>query len=113
MRMTASGNGRLFIPDDLEIGPGDAVRFVLTVPDVRSVAFEADDLSPQARTLLAERSALRGPVLTDPGASYEISFEDAPPGSYPYFVPGQGAPRPHGRIHVRGGDAEVDEPAEP
>jgi len=88
VRVTGEGIRLRFEPAQLEIDAGDAVRFVQTRSVPVSVNFEPTGLPPEAREWAAEAGLSRGPLLTDPGAIYEVDFADAPPAVYRYLAPG-------------------------
>jgi len=88
VRVAGEGVRLRFEPAELEIDPGDAVRFVQTRSVPVSVNFEPAGLPPEARDWAVEAGLPRGPLLTDPGAIYEVDFADAPPAVYRYLAPG-------------------------
>jgi plastocyanin len=103
VRLIARGDQYAFEPAEVRIRPGDVVRFVNTDHQPESVAFEIDAAPPQAREFL-DRAGLRtGPLLTEPGAFFDVSFEDAPPGVYPFASVPHGDRGMRGRIVVEAG----------
>lgn len=76
--------------DTVRIRPGDAVRFVAADPMLHAVAFDVSLLRTEAAAFLERTGQLRGPPLIETGASWIVSFEDAPPGAYPFADLSQG-----------------------
>lgn len=71
-------------PDTVRIRPGDIVRFVTGDSRPHAVVFDAARLPPEARAFLERTGQLRGPPLIQEGAAWVLSFEGAPPGTYPF-----------------------------
>jgi len=88
VRVAGEGVRLRFEPAELVIDPGDAVRFVQTRSVPVGINFEPAGLPPEARNWVLEAGLPRGPLLTDPGAIYEVNFADAPPADYRYLAPG-------------------------
>jgi plastocyanin len=73
-----------FEPSEVTAARGDRVRFVQTGHLVQSVIFDVSRLEDEALNWLRGRGLDSGPLLTRPGEAYEVDFESAPPGSYPF-----------------------------
>jgi plastocyanin len=73
-----------FEPSEVTVAPGDRVRFVQTGHLVQSVRFDGSHLEGDALGWLRGRGLDSGPLLTRPGEAYEVDFESAPPGRYPF-----------------------------
>jgi len=71
-------------PDTVTIRVGDVVRFISADRHPHAIAFELERLSPQMADFLRESGQLRSPPLIIEGASWIVSFADAPPGAYPF-----------------------------
>ncbi len=84
VRIVQHDRGNKFDPPGLAITSGDAVRFVLTGGRPESVVFDADAATPEATAFIRENSLDLGVLLVEPGQSHVISFQGAPPGSYPF-----------------------------
>lgn len=87
-----SDRGELkFVPDTLEIQPGDTVKWVLNKVPPHNVVFEADKI-PNGNKTIADKISHKK-LLFAPGDSYETTFSDTEPsGSYPYYCePHRGA----------------------
>lgn len=79
-----------FQPADVTVKLGDRIRFVNVSGGPHNVAFDAERIPDGVEGALADNmpnamAALAGPLLTDPGATYTISFRSVKPGRYPYF----------------------------
>jgi plastocyanin len=83
VRLVARVDSYAFEPDEVRIRPGDVVRFVNTGYQPESVAFDAGEATPEVGEFLQLHGLVAGPLLTGPGAFFDVSFENAPPGVYP------------------------------
>lgn len=80
----------IFSPATLTIKVGDTVRWMNVSGMPHNVAFYADKIPAGAADVLntvmpKKMSPLQGPLMMNPGESYEITFLGAPTGSYGYF----------------------------
>jgi plastocyanin len=73
-----------FHPPRAEAAPGDYVRFTAADGGGHAIVFAEDRLTPQARAFLERTDQLRSPPLIQEGASWVITLEDAPAGTYPF-----------------------------
>jgi plastocyanin len=80
-----------FEPDTIRINAGDVVRFITADRHPHAIAFEATQLAPALEEFLRRTSQLRGPPLITEGASWIVSFADAPAGTYPFIDLSQNA----------------------
>lgn len=103
VRLVASGDRYAFEPAEVRIRPGDVVRFVQTSRQPESVAFDAGLTPPGGVAVLRREDARAGPLLARPGAVWNVSFEGAPPGVYPFVS------LPHGEFGMRGRVVVTDE----
>jgi plastocyanin len=87
-----SDKGELkFVPETLEIQPGDTVKWVMNKVPPHNVVFESDKI-PNANKALAEKISHKK-LLFAPGETYESLFSVAEAsGTYPYYCePHRGA----------------------
>jgi plastocyanin len=82
VRLVARGDQYAFEPAEVTIRPGDVVRFVQTGHQPEAVVFDTAQLPPSGVEVLRREGALAGPLLTTPGATWDVHFEGAPAGSY-------------------------------
>lgn len=75
-------------PALLTIEPGAYVEFVTVDWLVHEVIFEEDSLAAAQRTFLRRTDQVASPPLIDRDSRYVLSFEEAPPGRYPYVLEG-------------------------
>ena len=90
VRMTMTGNTARYEPATLTISPGDQVRFVNVSGGPHNVAFDAATIPADVKAVLNRNMTnqideLWGPLLSEPNASYTVSFAGVRPGSYAYF----------------------------
>ena len=90
VRMMMDGPVPKFQPAVLTIHPGDRVRFINVSGGPHNVSFDPATLpAGMDRVLEAampdQIQRLWGPLMSEPNASYTVSFEGAAPGRYPYF----------------------------
>ena len=71
-------------PATVEARVGDAVAFNAGDAITHSVVFLADRLDSAQVAFLESDGQLRGPPLLSEDASWIVTFEDAPPGDYPF-----------------------------
>jgi plastocyanin len=77
-------NGMVIEPDSVNVSPGDAVRFIAEDAATHAIVFDATNLEAVPQAFLARTNQLRGPPLVNPGSTWVISLESAPPGAYPF-----------------------------
>jgi plastocyanin len=96
--------GNRFVPAELTIGKGDTVRFIMGGGGPHNVAFHdlKSESADRLRKLMTDQvSDLAGPLLLDPGETYNIVFADVPAGTYPYWCAPHIAAGMKGTITVR------------
>jgi plastocyanin len=81
---SASATTPAFQPDTIRARPGDVVRFITADRHPHAIAFETTLLTPTLEEFLRRTSPLRSPPLIVEGASWVISFANAPAGEYPF-----------------------------
>jgi len=88
VKMTGNGNNvAAFEPKALTIAPGTTVRFINVSGGMHNVAFWGDSIPAGAAAVLTAAMPntidnLSGPFLMQPNDTYEISFANAPKGTY-------------------------------
>jgi plastocyanin len=94
VKMTGNGSTiAAFEPKTLTIAPGTTVRFINVSGGMHNVAFWADSIPAGAGAVLTAAMPntidnLSGPFLMQPNDKYDISFANAPKGTYRgYCVP--------------------------
>jgi len=80
--------GELAQPDSLDLPSGDLVQFVSMDWLVHEVRFELDSLGTEARRFLESTGQEASPPLLQRDARFVLTFENAPPGRYPYRLAG-------------------------
>lgn len=89
-------------PDRITVAPGEWVSFRGGDARGHVVRFDTLALGVDARAWLRDRDQLESPPLLTPLSRWVVSFQEAPPGGYPFVVEGGGATG-GGRIDVRTG----------
>lgn len=92
VRMLRTADQRyVFAPQTLTIRDGDRVRWIVESGIPHNVAFYPESIPAGAAQMLAEAMAadgqvgpLAGPILTEPGQTFEILFAGVPAGRYRY-----------------------------
>ena len=94
VKMTGNGSTHAaFEPSSLKIAPGTTVRFINVAGGPHNISFWGDSVpSGGAAALNANMKNtvdnLSGPFLTQPNETYDVSFANAPKGTYKgYCVP--------------------------
>jgi plastocyanin len=77
-------------PGELVVRPGDIVEFVTVDRRVHTLRFPADSLGPAARDFLWSTEQDGSPPLVGQGSRFVVTFENAPPGRYPFVSRGYG-----------------------
>lgn len=99
--LSGRGDRTRILPAHLEVGPGDVVQFRVMDRRVHRVRFPLEDLAPAAREFLEATDQHSPAPLVERDARLVLTFAGAPPGIYPFWVEGYGAPV-QGSIRVRG-----------
>jgi plastocyanin len=86
-----AGTAEEATPDSLEVLVGDLVQFVSGDWMVHEVRFETDALRAPTRTFLEGSGQLASPPLLQRDARFVLTFDEAPPGRYPYRLTGNRA----------------------
>ena len=88
VKMTGNGSTiAAYEPSSLTIAPGTTVRFVNVSGGPHNIAFWQDSIPAGAAAALNANMKntidnLSGPFLTGPNESYDVSFANAPQGTY-------------------------------
>jgi plastocyanin len=90
IRTTAGGGGE-FDPPSVQARVGDVLRFTTKDAQTHAIAFDAVTLPPAALEYLESHAQLRSPPMLREGASWVISFAEAPPGPYRFRCTTHGA----------------------
>ncbi len=91
VKMTGNGSTRAtYEPSTLTIAPGTTVRFINVSGGPHNIAFWQDSVPAGGAAALNANMKntvdnLSGPFLTSPNESYEVSFANAPAGTYKGF----------------------------
>jgi plastocyanin len=85
VRLVGRGDRYAFEPAEIQLRRGDVLRFVQTTHQPEAIAFDSAAAPADGAEILAERGLLRGPLLTEPGAFFDIPFAEVPSGEYPFF----------------------------
>jgi plastocyanin len=90
VNMVLEGSKYKYDPETLTIKSGDVVRFHNKSGGPHNVSFWADSIPSGAPDVLKKNmpnqmAPLEGPLLTEPNASYEVSFAGAPKGEYKFY----------------------------
>lgn len=88
VKMTGNGSTvALFEPATLTIAPGTTVRFINVSGGPHNIAFWGDSIPAGAAAVLNANMPnrmdnLSGPFATQPNETYDVSFANAPTGTY-------------------------------
>lgn len=90
VNMVLEGSKYKYDPETLTIKSGDVVRYHNKSGGPHNVSFWADSIPSGAADVLKngmqnQMAPLEGPLLTEPNATYEVSFAGAPKGEYKYY----------------------------
>ena len=84
------GSEEHVVPPTLEVAAGEIVEFVTVDRRVHVVRFTRDSLSTEAARFLGDTRQGSSPPMIQQGSRYVVTFENAPPGRYPFLVSGYG-----------------------
>jgi plastocyanin len=101
VNMVLDGSNYKYDPSSLVINAGDVVRFHNKSGGPHNISFYPDSVPAGGADVLKQQmpnqmAPLEGPLLTDPDATYEISFAGAPKGVYKFFC------LPHVALNMKG-----------
>ena len=92
--MVLEGSSYKYVPSEITVKAGDAIRFHNKSGGPHNVSFWADSIPAGAADPLnagmpdapgAKMGPLQGPLLTDPDAAYTVTFASVPTGEYKFY----------------------------
>ena len=92
IRLGSRGGVEVVEPSEVELAPGAYAEFFTRDRRVRTVAFLLDSLSVEQAEFLRSSGQDRSPPLVELDSRFLTSFQNAPPGRYPFVVEGSGEP---------------------
>ncbi len=106
VNMVLEGSSYKYVPEQLTIKSGDAVRFINVSGGPHNVSFWGDSIPAGAADALKagmpdQMAPLEGQLLTAPNAVYTVTFAGAPTGEYKYYCLPHLALGMKGRITVQ------------
>jgi plastocyanin len=101
VKMLGDGTTYKFEPENITINAGDNVKWTMVSGGPHNVAFDPAEIQAAAKPQLManmdnQMSELSGPLLSNVGETYEISFANVPAGTYNYHC------TPHLAMNMRG-----------
>ena len=101
VKMIGDASGYKFVPADLTIKQGDAVKFIMTSGGPHNVAFQgvtdaAAKAQLDANMTGAKMGELSSPMLMQPNEAYTVSFAKVPAGKYDFTC------TPHAAMNMKG-----------
>ena len=96
VRMVMEGTTPKFVPADITVKAGDAIKFLNVSGGPHNVSFKPEDIPDDVENQLdanmpnqpgAKLGKMMGPLIIDttgPNSSYTVSFAGIKPGKYPY-----------------------------
>lgn len=105
VNMVLEGTTYKFVPNELTIKAGDKVAFHNVSGGPHNVQFFADSIPAGAKEIIDPQlkdalGPLSSALLVDPNATLEISFANAPVGTYAFTCTPHMAMNMHGKITV-------------
>lgn len=101
VKMIGDASGYKFVPADITVKEGDAIKFIMVSGGPHNVAFEGIT-DPVAKAQLdanmsgAKMGELSSPMLMQPNEAYTISFAKVPAGKYAFTC------TPHAAMNMKG-----------
>jgi plastocyanin len=101
VKMIGDASGYKFVPADLTVKAGDAVKFIMVSGGPHNVAFQnvadaAAKAQLDANMSGAKMGELSSPMLMQPNEAYTISFASVPAGKYDFIC------TPHAAMNMKG-----------
>jgi plastocyanin len=90
VRLGSADNREVVQPPQVTVRPGDYVEFITQDRRVHALEFMLEELPPAAAEFLRRTGQQGSPPLVQADARFVVSFDQAPPGTYPYVVIGNG-----------------------
>lgn len=90
VNMVLEGSTYKYVPDNITIKTGDAIRFHNVSGGPHNVSFWADSIPAGAPEALKagmpdQMAPLEGQLLTEPNGIYTVTFAGAPTGEYKFY----------------------------
>ena len=101
VKMIGDATGYKFVPADITVKQGDAVKFVMVSGGPHNVAFQnvadaAAKAQLDANMSGAKMAELSSPMLMQPNEAYTVSFANVPAGKYDFTY------TPHAAMNMKG-----------
>ena len=101
VKMIGDATGYKFVPADLTVKQGDAVKFIMVSGGPHNVAFQnvadaAAKAQLDANMSGAKMAELSSPMLMQPNEAYTVSFASVPAGKYDFTC------TPHAAMNMKG-----------
>ncbi|HYD54397.1 MAG TPA: plastocyanin/azurin family copper-binding protein [Gemmatimonadaceae bacterium] len=99
VQMVMEGTSYKFVPADISVKAGDAIKWVMVSGAPHNVAFlnvPADAKSQLDANMPEKVSELAGKMLMNPNEEYTVSFANVKPGKYEYVC------QPHAAMGMKG-----------
>ena len=101
VKMIGDGTTYKFEPENITIKSGDNIKWVMVSGGPHNVAFDPAEVMAAAKPQLManmdnQMSEMSGPIMSNPGEFYEISFANVPAGKFNYHC------TPHLAMNMRG-----------
>lgn len=93
VQMVFEGGKYLFVPDNITVKAGDAIKYINVSGGPHNVQFKEadvpDDMEPifaqnMPAGAMAKMGPMSGPLLMQPNEGYTVSFAGIKPGTYPF-----------------------------
>jgi plastocyanin len=101
VKMIGDATGYKFVPADITVKQGDAVKFIMVSGGPHNVAFQnvadaAAKAQLDANMSGAKMAELSSPMMMQPNEAYTISFANVPAGKYDFIC------TPHAAMNMKG-----------
>jgi plastocyanin len=101
VKMVGDASGYKFVPADITVKQGDAIKFIMVSGGPHNVAFQnvadaAAKAQLDANMSGAKMGELSSPMLMQPNEAYTVSFAKVPAGKYDYTC------TPHAAMNMKG-----------
>jgi plastocyanin len=101
VKMIGDATGYKFVPENVTVKPGDAVKYVMVSGGPHNVAFQnvadaAVKAQLDANMPGQHMGELSGPMVMQPNEAYTVSFAKIPAGKYDYICV------PHAAMNMKG-----------
>ncbi|MEO8333365.1 MAG: plastocyanin/azurin family copper-binding protein [bacterium] len=101
VKMIGDATGYKYVPADISVKQGDAIKFIMVSGGPHNVAFQgitdpATKAQLDANMSGAKMGELSSPLLMQPNEAYTISFANIPAGKYDFIC------TPHAAMNMKG-----------